>query len=145
MRFPVFALGGHMFPHQIHPNPTTGLGIYNLMELPNPKMGGGKMNVSKAAALGLMKNSPRGIARISLILLFVALSCWTASTAWAQHADHRLVQPSDLKWVEMPALPKGATAAVIEGRWTRRFLLRSVSKSRPTSQSPLTRIRGLSG
>jgi anti-sigma factor ChrR (cupin superfamily) len=73
------------------------------------------MNKSKMAPLGLMTNSPWGIAGISLALLFVAFACWTASTAWSQHADHKVVMPADLKWQEVPSLPKGAMIAVIEG------------------------------
>jgi hypothetical protein len=31
------------------------------------------------------------------------------------HAEHIFVAPKDLKWVDVPSLPKGAKAAVIEG------------------------------
>lgn len=32
--------------------------------------------------------------------------------------DHRMVRPADLKWQEVPSLPKGAQIAVIEGPMT---------------------------
>ncbi len=67
------------------------------------------------APLGLMTSSPRRTARISLALLFLAVTCWTATTAWSESSDHKMVTPADLKWEAMPGLPKGATVAVIEG------------------------------
>ena len=39
-----------------------------------------------------------------------------ATAAWAQHAgQHQAVNAADLKWSEVPSLPKGAQIAVIEG------------------------------
>lgn len=38
-----------------------------------------------------------------------------ASFAWAQATNHKMVMPNDLKWDDVPSLPKGAKAAVIEG------------------------------
>jgi hypothetical protein len=73
------------------------------------------MKMSKMAALGSMTNSPWGIATISAALLLVVFTCWTASTAWSMSGDHKMVTPADLKWQEVPSLPKGAMIAVIEG------------------------------
>ncbi|HEX2827741.1 MAG TPA: cupin domain-containing protein [Burkholderiales bacterium] len=40
----------------------------------------------------------------------------TASSAYAASADHhRIVRPSDLKWMDVKSLPPGAKVAVIEG------------------------------
>ena len=39
-----------------------------------------------------------------------------ATSAWAQHTGHHQgVNASDLKWSDVPSLPKGAQIAVIEG------------------------------
>ncbi len=38
-----------------------------------------------------------------------------AASGWAQHGDHRMVSPNDLKWSDVPSLPAGAKIAVIEG------------------------------
>ena len=39
-----------------------------------------------------------------------------ATSAWAQHAGHhQAVNAADLKWSEVPSLPKGAQIALIEG------------------------------
>jgi len=73
------------------------------------------MKISNAAALGFTKNSLWGAARISLVLLFLAFTCWTATTAWSKSGDHKMVTPADLKWEQAPGLPKGAMVAVIEG------------------------------
>lgn len=35
--------------------------------------------------------------------------------ASAQHGDHRMVSPDELKWSDVPSLPAGAKIAVIEG------------------------------
>ncbi|WP_460812858.1 cupin domain-containing protein [Luteimonas pelagia] len=32
-----------------------------------------------------------------------------------QHADHAMVLPDDMEWMDVPALPKGARGAVLEG------------------------------
>ncbi len=47
-------------------------------------------------------------------VMFVALAALAAS-ATAQHGQHRLVAPDDLKWSDVPSLPAGAKLAVIEG------------------------------
>jgi len=47
--------------------------------------------------------------------LLFAISCWAVSSAWAQSGDHKMVKAADLKWEDIPSLPKGAKAAVIEG------------------------------
>ena len=38
-----------------------------------------------------------------------------AASGWAQHSDHKMISPSDLKWNDVPSLPPGAKIAVIEG------------------------------
>jgi quercetin dioxygenase-like cupin family protein len=47
------------------------------------------------------------------------LSLFAASfpaSSWAQHTDHhKAVSAADLKWANVPTLPKGAQIAVIEG------------------------------
>src|ERR671918_599030 len=53
------------------------------------------------------------IRRFAMLALCAAAS-WTAATALAQGA-HKLVKPEDLKWNDVPSLPKGAKGAVIEG------------------------------
>jgi hypothetical protein len=78
-------------------------------------IGGVKMKISRMAALGFMKSSPWGAAGTCLVLLVLAFTFWTATTAWSQSGDHKMVTPADLKWEQSPGLPKGATVAVIEG------------------------------
>jgi len=34
---------------------------------------------------------------------------------WAQHGAHKMITPGELKWSEVPSLPRGAKIAVIEG------------------------------
>jgi anti-sigma factor ChrR (cupin superfamily) len=46
--------------------------------------------------------------------LLLALATLPA-TGWAQHHDHRMVTPAELKWSDVPSLPPGAKVAVIEG------------------------------
>jgi mannose-6-phosphate isomerase-like protein (cupin superfamily) len=48
--------------------------------------------------------------------LVIAAACLSAGGAWAQHGSHTMVMPSDLKWVDVPALPPGAKIAVLEGK-----------------------------
>jgi hypothetical protein len=48
-------------------------------------------------------------------LLVFAITCWAVSPAWAQSGDHKMVTAADLKWEDLPSLPKGAKAVVIEG------------------------------
>ncbi|MGH8513531.1 MAG: cupin domain-containing protein, partial [Gammaproteobacteria bacterium] len=47
--------------------------------------------------------------------LLFAVGCWGISLSWAQSSDHKMVRAADLKWEDLPSLPKGAKAAVIEG------------------------------
>ena len=49
----------------------------------------------------------------TLLLLVVAMML-AFSVTWA--ADHMMVEPKELKWEDMSALPPGAKAAVIEVR-----------------------------
>jgi quercetin dioxygenase-like cupin family protein len=44
-----------------------------------------------------------------------AIATLLAPAALAQHSGHTMVQPQDLKWTDVPSVPKGAKAAVIEG------------------------------
>lgn len=54
----------------------------------------------------------RKICGFAVILLAV---CLAAPLSWAQHAEHRMVKAADLKWADVPSLPKGAQATTIEG------------------------------
>ena len=47
-------------------------------------------------------------------VLLLALASFAAAS-WAQHHDHRMVTPAELKWSDVPTLPPGAKVAVIEG------------------------------
>jgi anti-sigma factor ChrR (cupin superfamily) len=51
----------------------------------------------------------------SLAAIAAALLLSGIAPASAQHGDHRMVLPADLKWVDVPSLPPGAKLAVIEG------------------------------
>src|SRR5437879_11273898 len=44
-----------------------------------------------------------------------AAALFFAASSLAQHSDHKMVSPSDLKWNDVPSLPPGAKIAVIEG------------------------------
>src|SRR5438046_1717909 len=44
-----------------------------------------------------------------------AAALFFAASGWAQHGDHKMVSPGDLKWNDVPSLPPGAKIAVIEG------------------------------
>ena len=44
-----------------------------------------------------------------------AAALFFTASGWAQHGDHRMVSPNDLKWNDVPSLPPGAKIAVIEG------------------------------
>src|SRR5438309_6694704 len=44
-----------------------------------------------------------------------AAALFFAASSLAQHGDHKMVSPSDLKWNDVPSLPPGAKIAVIEG------------------------------
>lgn len=52
---------------------------------------------------------------LSLIVaaMMLALGSWIVPGTWA--ADHVILDPKDLKWEDVPALPPGAKVAVIEG------------------------------
>src|SRR3972149_6651051 len=56
-----------------------------------------------------MKTS-RYVASAVAVALFAGVAA-----SWAQSSDHRMISPSDLKWVDVPSLPPGAKIAVIEG------------------------------
>jgi quercetin dioxygenase-like cupin family protein len=48
--------------------------------------------------------------------LALGLCALTSSFAVGQHeSGHTMIQPSDLKWLDVPSLPPGAKIAVIEG------------------------------
>jgi quercetin dioxygenase-like cupin family protein len=49
----------------------------------------------------------------SLSLLLVVIVLTLVSVTWA--ADHVMVEPKDLKWEDVCALPPGAKVAVLEG------------------------------
>lgn len=49
------------------------------------------------------------------ICLAFSVACLTAAAAWAQDAKHKMVKPEELKWNDVPSLPKGAQISVIEG------------------------------
>ncbi len=57
-----------------------------------------------------MKNS-----RLHALSLATALGLLGAGTAFAEAPPHMMVTPKDLKWNEVPSIPKGALVAVIEG------------------------------
>jgi mannose-6-phosphate isomerase-like protein (cupin superfamily) len=46
------------------------------------------------------------------ILLFIA-TCLALTAAWAQHT---IVKPDEIKWMDVPSLPPGAKIAVLEGK-----------------------------
>jgi hypothetical protein len=47
--------------------------------------------------------------------LILVLACLEVSAGWAQAADHVMMTPDELKWMDVPSLPAGAKLAVIEG------------------------------
>jgi quercetin dioxygenase-like cupin family protein len=49
----------------------------------------------------------------TLSLVVVVMLLTLVPVTWAQ--DHVMVQPSDLKWEDVPSLPPGAKVAVIQG------------------------------
>jgi quercetin dioxygenase-like cupin family protein len=60
---------------------------------------------------GTMKASQVAFATATFAFFSLA-----APVAWAQgHAEHLMVAPKDLTWVDVPSLPPGAKIAVIEG------------------------------
>ena len=53
--------------------------------------------------------------QLATLLLALGISVAAATAASAQHGGHRMVMPGDLKWGDVPSLPKGAQITVIEG------------------------------
>jgi hypothetical protein len=53
------------------------------------------------------------VKRCAIVALFAVSGM--AAAAWAQSGDHKMVLPKDLQWSDVPSLPKGAKASVIEG------------------------------
>jgi quercetin dioxygenase-like cupin family protein len=47
--------------------------------------------------------------------VLAVMACWTVVPAWAQSGEHKMVKAKELKWADVPSLPKGAQAVVIEG------------------------------
>jgi len=54
----------------------------------------------------------RMICGLSALVVMIG---WSASPSWAQSGEHRMVKAAELKWADVPSLPKGAQAALIEG------------------------------
>lgn len=53
--------------------------------------------------------------KLAALIAVLVLTCPAAPAAWAQAPTHTMVKPGDLKWQDVPSLPKGAKLAVIEG------------------------------
>jgi hypothetical protein len=53
--------------------------------------------------------------KLAMLSVAVAAGCLGASAIWAEPTTHMIVKPGDLKWADVPSLPPGAKAAVIEG------------------------------
>jgi anti-sigma factor ChrR (cupin superfamily) len=49
------------------------------------------------------------------VSMLVMASALAAAPARAQTGEHKMVKAADLKWDDLPSLPKGAKAATIEG------------------------------
>lgn len=47
--------------------------------------------------------------------IIVGVVCTGTPSVWAQSGAHTMVTPGDLKWADVPSLPRGAKLAVIEG------------------------------
>src|SRR5207247_1843297 len=62
-----------------------------------------------------LQAQPRGGSMKSTHAALAAAALLFAASGWAQHGDHKMVSPSDLKWNDVPSLPPGAKIAVIEG------------------------------
>jgi quercetin dioxygenase-like cupin family protein len=109
------------------------------------------MSSSKPTGSTLMTDLARRRAGIGAMLLFTAFVCWAASTAWSQSHDHKMVTPGDLKWGDVPSLPKGAMAAEIEGPmdkavpFTVRIKVPANYKIPPHSHPAVERVTVLSG
>jgi hypothetical protein len=54
-------------------------------------------------------------AKIAASVAVLSLACLEAAASWAQPGSHIMVNPTDLKWADVPSLPAGAKIAVIEG------------------------------
>jgi quercetin dioxygenase-like cupin family protein len=84
------------------------------------------------------------------ICVAFAAACF-AAPGWAQHEGHKLVKPDELKWNDVPSLPKGAKIAVIEGPmneavpFTVRLKLPADYKIPPHSHPAAERVTVLSG
>ncbi|MDO8414435.1 MAG: cupin domain-containing protein [Gallionellaceae bacterium] len=50
-----------------------------------------------------------------ILSIMFALICLGMPVAWSQSPAHMMVTPDELKWVDVPSLPDGAKAAMIEG------------------------------
>ena len=84
----------------------------------------------------------------SVLVLSMALAAFSA-TAQAQHG-HMMVMPGDLKWADVPALPKGAKGATIEPagegkQFTTRLSLPANYKIPPHTHPHTERLTVLSG
>ncbi len=51
---------------------------------------------------------------LTVLVISLAAAGW-ASSVHAQSHGHTMITPSELKWVDAPALPSGAKTAVLEG------------------------------
>jgi len=56
--------------------------------------------------------------------------------ASAQGQDHQMIQPSDLKWSDVPSLPPGGKIAVIEGKMSEAQPFTVRISGRPPSSGP---------
>jgi len=89
------------------------------------------------------------------VSVLVAAGCWAVLPAQAQaqapSGEHKFVKPADLKWEDVPSLPKGAKIAVIEGPmseavpFTIRLKLPANYKIPPHSHPAIERVTVLSG
>src|SRR5438046_9215271 len=61
-----------------------------------------------------LQAQPRGGSMKSTHAALAAAALLFAASGWAQHGDHKMVSPSDLKWNDVPSLPPGAKIAEIE-------------------------------
>jgi hypothetical protein len=53
--------------------------------------------------------------KLGAFFAILALAFLCAPAVWAQSDTHKIVKPGDLKWEDVPSMPKGAKIAVIEG------------------------------
>jgi quercetin dioxygenase-like cupin family protein len=61
-----------------------------------------------------MNSTHKSALRCAKVVAVLVLASLTAA-GWAQHSDHRMMTPEELKWSDVPSLPPGAKLAVIEG------------------------------